>query len=133
VVLFRRVHLVLGVVGVLAFLATGQYMDHRWAHLRGMADAPRLLFRSAHIYLLLSSLLNLVLGIYYRPGRSAVRRGFQGIGSVMVAIGPPLFVAAFLREPWLQDLERPFARWGIYAAFAGVLLHLAGTSRPTSS
>jgi len=51
----------------------------------------------------------------------------------MVAIGPPLFVAAFLREPWLQDLERPFARWGIYAAFAGVLLHLAGTSRPTSS
>ena len=51
----RRFHLGAGLLGVLAFLATGQYHEH----LRGMDDAQRLLFRSAHIYLLLASLLNL--------------------------------------------------------------------------
>ena len=130
---FRRVHLILGFVGVVAFLATGQYMDHRWAHLAGMADRPRLLFRSAHIYLLFSSLLNLLLGIYWTRGRTGLRRGFQVVGSVLVAIGPFLFLLAFLREPWLDDLARPFATWGIYGSFAGVLLQLAGTSRPGGS
>ena len=131
--LLRRAHLILGIVGVVAFLATGQYMDHRWAHLRGMADAPRLLFRSAHIYLLFSSLLNLLLGIYWTRGRTGVRLGLQVAGSVLVAVGPFLFVLAFLREPWLHDLARPFATWGIYASFAGVLLQLSGTSRPGGS
>jgi hypothetical protein len=125
----RRVHLVLGIAGVVAFLATGQYMDHRWSHLRGMADAPRLLFRSAHIYLLLSSLLNLLLGIYWTPAGTGVRLGLQAIGSVLVAAGPFLFILAFFREPWLHDLARPFATWGIYASFAGVLLHLSGIGR----
>jgi hypothetical protein len=125
----RRVNLILGILGVVAFLATGQYMDRRFDHLRGMADAPRLLFRSAHIYLLFSSLLNLLVGAYWAPGRSSLRRGLQGIGSVLVGLGPIVFIVAFLREPWLHDLARPFARLGIYASFAGVLLHVAGNSR----
>src|SRR5687767_3427493 len=124
--LFRRVHLILGIAGLVAFLATGQYMDHRWDHLSGMADGPRLLFRSAHIYLLFSSLLNLLLGIYWTRGRTGLRRGLQAAGSVLVAIGPLLFIVAFLREPWLRDLDRPFASWGIYGTFAGVLLQLSG-------
>jgi hypothetical protein len=127
--LFRRVHLILGIAGVVAFLASGQYMHHRWDHLSGMADRPRLLFRSAHIYLLFSSLLNLLLGIYWTRGRTGVRRGLQAVGSVLLAIGPVLFILAFLREPWLDDLARPFARWGIYGSAAGVVLQLAGTTR----
>ena len=131
--LLRRVHLILGIAGVVAFLATGQYMDLRWAHLHGMADAPRLLFRSAHIYLLFSSLLNLLLGIYWTRGRTGVRFAVQSVGSVLVAVGPVLFILAFLREPWLHDLARPFATWGIYGSFAGVLLQLSATSRPGGS
>jgi hypothetical protein len=37
-------------------------MDIFYAHLRGMADLPPMLFRSRHIYILLASLLNLTLG-----------------------------------------------------------------------
>ena len=121
-------HMVLGSVGILAFIASGQYMDLRLDHLRGMADAPRLLFRSAHIYLLLSALLNLVLGIYFRPARTALRRGAQSVGSALIAAGPPLFVTAFISEPWLQGLARPYGRAATYTTFAGALLHLAGTS-----
>jgi hypothetical protein len=124
--LARRLHLCLGAIGVVAFLVTGQYMDLRYAHLRGMADAPRLLFRSAHIYLLFSSLLNLLLGIYGRNGASALRRRLQAVGSAFIIIGPFLFTLAFLKEPWFHGFERPFSRWAIYASFAGVLLHLAG-------
>lgn len=126
----RRVHLALGIFGLVAFIATGQYMDLRWAHLRGMADAPRLLFRSAHIYLLFSSLLNLVFGLYAgasSPG--GARRFMQGLGSALVLVAPFFFIVAFFREPWLSGLVRPFARIGIYASTAGVLLHLLASFR----
>jgi hypothetical protein len=122
----RRVHLSLGLLGLGAFLASGLYMHVRYDHLRGLADGPRLLFRSSHIYLLFSSLLNVLLGTYFVPGRTAWRRGLQCVGSALVAMGPFLFVIAFLREPWLHGLVRPFARWAIFASLAGVLLHLSG-------
>ena len=91
-------------------------MHVRYDHLRGLADGPRLLFRSSHIYLLFSSLLNVLLGTYFVPGRTAWRRGLQCVGSALVAMGPFLFVIAFLREPWLYgraalramgDLRKP--------------------------
>jgi hypothetical protein len=119
----------LGLAGVVAFLASGLYMDRFYGHLRGMADGPRLLFRSAHIYLLFSSLLNLLLGSYSTPARSRLLRALQGAGSALVVMGPILFAVAFLREPWLAGLARPFARWAIYASFAGVLLHVPAAGR----
>jgi hypothetical protein len=125
-----RLHLTLGLVGAIVFLATGQYMDRFHAHLRGMADGPRLLFRSAHIYLLLSSLLNLVLGIYATPARGRLRRTAQRLGSVLIALGPPLFLAAFFNEPWLRNLARPYTRWAVLATFAGAIAHLASARRP---
>jgi hypothetical protein len=42
----RWLHLTVGIVGVVGFLGTGQYMDRAHDHLRGMDDARRLLFRS---------------------------------------------------------------------------------------
>ena len=60
----RRWHLVVGFAALAAFLARGQYMDLAHDHLRGLEEATRLLFRSTHIYLLFSALLNVVLGLY---------------------------------------------------------------------
>lgn len=119
----RRLHLVVGFVGLAAFLASGQYMDLAYDHLRGLDDATRLLFRSTHIYLLFSALLNIVLGLYRATGPAGWRCWPRGLGSVLVLAAPPLFVAGFLTEPWLSGLERPFSRPAIYASLAGVLLH----------
>jgi hypothetical protein len=121
----RRVHLVVGLAAIVAFVASGQYMDLRHGHLRGMADGPRLLFRSAHIYLLFAALLNTALGLYAEPAPRGWRRAVQWAGSALVAAAPALLALAFLREPWLADLERPYARPAIYGSLAGVLLHLA--------
>lgn len=119
----RWLHLVVGIVGVLGFLATGQYMDHVHDHLRGMDDARRLLFRSRHIYLLFGALVNLALGLHLRPARGW-RWWLQTPGSLLVLSSPFLATAAFFIEPWLTDLSRPYTRPATYACLAGLVLHL---------
>jgi hypothetical protein len=117
------VHLAIGLVGVIGFLGTGQYMDKLHDHLRHMDDARRLLFRSTHLYLLFGSLVNLGLGLYLRPA-NGWRRIVRTVGSVFILATPVLAAAGFFSEPWLTDLERPFTRPAAYGCLAGMLLHL---------
>ena len=139
----RRLHLLVGLAAVVLFLLTGLHMHFRYDHLRGMTDASRLLFRSTHIYLLFSGLLNLALGLYLpvpeagggAAGGTAEGQGTAGwsmlrdAGSVLILIGPLLFLAGFLREPFLGALARPFSRPAIYAALAGMALHWLASLR----
>jgi hypothetical protein len=131
----RRLHLGVGLLGVVAFLATGQYMDRAQDHLRGMEDAQRLLFRSTHIYLLLTSLLNLNLGLYLTASLPGWRRWLQRLGSGLVLLAPVCAAVAFFIEPWLSGLERPYSQLTAFASFVGVLLHALGrlSWRQTSS
>jgi hypothetical protein len=77
-------------------------------------------------HLLFTALLNLVLGLYVEPARGGWRARLQGTGSALVLLAPVLAALAFLREPWLTDLARPYAKTAIIASVAGVLCHLAG-------
>lgn len=120
----RRTHLIVGLAGVAAFLGTGLYMDRVHGHLHGYDDTVRMLYRSTHIYLLLSASINVMTGLYLRPAESTSRRLLQGLGSVALLVGPPLFLAAFCVEPYLSDLARPWSRIAIYLTLAGVVLHL---------
>jgi hypothetical protein len=126
----RRLHLAVGLAGVAAFLATGQYMDRAHDHLRGMDDARRLLFRSTHIYLLFASLLNAILGLYLPADPGGWRRWARTLGSLLVLAAPPLAAAAFFTEPWLSDLDRPYTRPVAYGSLAGVILHLLARRSP---
>jgi hypothetical protein len=128
--LFAQLHLMVGVAALLVFVGTGAWMHFKYDHLRGMTDATRLLFRSTHIYLLFAALLNLAIGAYHR--RAVVRgvRLLQEAGSVLLLVTPLLFLAGFMSEPWLGDLQRPWSRPGIYASLAGTLLHLVARERP---
>jgi hypothetical protein len=119
----RRLHLVTGLLGVAAFLASGLYMHFGHDHLRGMDDARRLLFRSTHIYLLFASLLNLALGLYQLPQPAGWRRWLQAAGSALVLAAPPLLATGFLTEPWLTELARPYSLPAIKGSLAGMLLH----------
>ncbi len=74
-VTMKRFHLIFGIAALFVFILSGQYMDKVYGHLRGMADAPRMLFRSRHIYILFASLLNLSLGTYLKPQQRDWRRG----------------------------------------------------------
>lgn len=117
------IHLIAGIAGLLAFLATGLFMDRSLAHLVGMPDAPRALYRSAHIYLLFSALLNIVLGSYLVLRRSAWGKGFQYAGSLFLLGSVVMFLYGFVIETPLGQIERPVIREGIYFCLAGVLIH----------
>ena len=122
--LLRSLHLWVGIATLIVFLLTGQYMHWGYDHLYGMADRPRMMFRSAHIYLLWSGLLNTMLGLYFEVHARTWAKVLQFIGSLAILLGPPLLVMAFVSEPWLTDLVRPYARPAIYIAFGGTILHI---------
>jgi hypothetical protein len=122
--LLRRLHLLVGLLGIIAFLATGQYMDRVHDHLRSYDDTTRMLYRSTHIYILLASVTNAMTGIYLRPASVHWRLGMQLIGSLALLTSPPLFLAGFCTEPYLSGLARPWSRPAIYLALGGVVLHL---------
>lgn len=119
----KWLHLVVGVFVLLAFLGTGQFMDRRLDHLVGMPDAPRALYRSSHIYILFSGLLNLVLGTYVTPSGSPVGRLVQYLGSALLLAPAGLFLYGFFVETPLALIERPMIRRGIYWSLYGALLH----------
>ena len=109
---------------VVVFLLTGQYMDKFHHHLRGMPDGPRMLYRTRHIFILLSGLLNLGIGTYIQQRSQLRGRILQWCGSGLIGLAAVLFIAAFFYEPTLTNLKTPLSHWGMYAVAAGVLLHL---------
>ena len=120
----KRFHLIFGLLLVIAFLLTGQYMDRFLQHLQSMPDGPRMLYRSRHIYILLSGLINLGIGAYFRYRLTQLRRILQLLGSLLITAASVLSVFAFFREPGLTGLQTPLTHKGIYLIAAGVVLHV---------
>ena len=132
----KKVHLIFGAGVVLAFLLTGQYMDKYYNHMVGVADGPRLLYRTRHIFILLSGLVNLGIGAYFTYRRERWRRTIQLLGSLFIFAAPVLYLSAFFYEPKLSNLYTPLSHWGTYLIAAGAILHVvsgAGQKRVTDS
>ena len=123
----KRIHFVFGLVLVLVFLLTGQYMEY--VHNRTLPDGVRVLYRSRHIYLLLNALINITLGLYVQYGSSGWRRSLQIIGSVLILIAPAFLLAGFFYEPPRGANQTIIAPYGIFATAIGILLHLVSAIR----
>ncbi|MBT8102764.1 MAG: hypothetical protein KJO95_07320 [Gammaproteobacteria bacterium] len=125
--MLRKTHLWVGVIGLIVFVVQGQYMDLVLGHLAHMADAPRMLYRSSHIYLLLVSVLNVALGLYMKSDDPVLHPRIQALVSAIVLMAPIGLLAGFFLEPAMQDLARPYTRPALYALFGiGVFLSLMG-------
>jgi len=120
----KKAHLIFGVLIVVGFLLTGQYMDKFHNHLVGIADGPRLLYRTRHIFILLAGLLNLGIGAYFTYRLEPWRRTMQLLGSLLIFIASLLFVIAFFYEPGLSDLHTPLSHWGTYTIATDAVLHV---------
>jgi uncharacterized membrane protein YwaF len=118
----RRVHLTLGLVFVAVFLATGIFMRVRFPGAYQSDPTMRMLFRSAHIYILLSALINVMAGLHMRERGGRLRT----IGSVLLLLAPILFLLAFTIEPAPARVYRPYAELGAVSAAVGTLFHLIG-------
>ena len=104
--MIRRLHLAVGVAGVVAFIVTGQYMAIVLRGLAHLPDGPPLLYRSAHLYLMWSALLNLVVGFYFRAAEERGLRIAQTAASACLLVGPPLMIVGFFIESPANDFSR---------------------------
>ena len=128
----KKIHLVFGACVVVAFLLTGQYMDKFYNHLHGMPDAPRLLYRTRHIFILLAGLLNLTIGAYFTYRTEPWQRTIQLLGSLLIFTASVLFMIAFFYEPGLVNLHTPLTHWGTYTIATGAILHVVSGIRSSA-
>jgi hypothetical protein len=120
----KRFHLIFGLAIVIIFLLTGQYMDRRLDHLMYLADGPRMLFRTRHIYILMSGLLNISIGSYFSYRPENWRKALRVAGSILIVVATLLFIVAFFYEPTLANLRVPLSLSGMIAISTGTILHL---------
>jgi hypothetical protein len=126
----RRLHLAIGGLALILFLVTGQLMRHHVPPMSALGDGVRLLYRSRHIYLLASALVNLMLGLYLQFQSARWRRALQLSGSVFLAASPVLLALAFLEEPAAGFQEEMWrSAFGLYTLFLGSIAHLAAAIR----
>jgi hypothetical protein len=126
----RTAHLVVGAITVAAFLVTGMIMLAHEPSLAALDWGDRLLFRSRHIYVLCTGLVNLALGLHYALPQSALRRRAAVAASLLALASAPLLFFAFFAEPMAGRAPGPLSALGLYALFGGVVLSaLASLSR----
>src|SRR5689334_19664754 len=84
---WNRLHYWVGLAAFAGFIASGVYLKLRLPELAAHNDSIRWMFRSNHIYILLSGLVNLSLA---RDGESAARwRGWVRTAGSVLALAAP--------------------------------------------
>jgi hypothetical protein len=115
---WRRAHWITGTATLIVFLLTGAYM--RWIRVPPVPqldDVTRAVYRSRHLFILLSAILNLAFAL----APSAKQRA-QQVVSVFVLIAPVLFLAAFAVEPARGIHGAPFSQIALYLLFAAAVI-----------
>jgi hypothetical protein len=121
----RRIHLIIGLLGVIAFLLTGQVMTHHYPRMEGLSAEVRMMYVSRHIYLLGASLVNIVLGLYLQVHPRGWRRVLQQVASVVIFLSPLSLLIAFFAEPAFGLAGRSWRSFfGLIGLFAGVMTHI---------
>ncbi|MGB6268020.1 MAG: hypothetical protein WBF67_03340 [Olleya sp.] len=121
--LLGKTHLVLGILMVIAFLLTGQFMHHNYNHLKDMELMNRALFRAGHIYILLFGLINAALGTHFKMYKNKIYKILQLIGSIAIFTASLLVFYGFFTELPTTTIERPLTRFSIYIILFGVSTH----------
>jgi hypothetical protein len=125
----RRIHLVWGILALVAFAVSGQVMLRHVPPMRLLSDDVRLMYRSRHIYLLGSGIANGLLGLYAVPRRELWQRGVQFAGSLLLLAAPVLLGMAFMAETG-HGLDRTWRSGrGLQAMVGGTLLHFMAAVR----
>jgi hypothetical protein len=122
----RPAHFLIGSLGVVVFLGTGLYMRASFPELYAGDEALRHMYRANHVYLLLASLVNMVLGIYLVAPGGGWRAVLSRIGSGLAILSPMVLCYAFFAEVPKASPERIFTTIGIVLVALGVLAQLPG-------
>ena len=129
-------HLIFGILLFVVFTITGRYMRADFPDKDEIDQTLRILMRSRHIYILLSSLIHITLGIYLQLRPVLAQKLFQIAGSIVLVVSSLLLFWAFVVETYYLQGYSSYSRDGLYLSLAGVVLHLIGgmklpTKRPS--
>ena len=119
-------HLVFGIIFFVIFLVTGKFMRWDFPDKEIIPQDFRILMRSRHIYILLSSLIHILLGIYLKIHTEIWRKILQSFASVLLFAGSVLFVWAFVYETYTTRHFSDLSRYALYITLTGTVLHLIG-------
>ena len=123
---WSRAHWLVGAITLMVFPIAGAYMRYV-ALVPELADAPRLVYRSRFLFLLLIAVANLAL-TYARPAVFIER-----LASLIVLVAPAPMIVAFIIEPSRGVHGSLWTVTTMRALFvAGVLLAFASRLRPSS-
>ena len=124
----RRIHLIVGLAAVLAFVITGQVLHFHQLKLAASPDDVHLMYVSRHIYLAGAALVNVCLGLYLQMQKAPWRRRLQTVGSVAILGSPFFLLLAFVHEPALGILGRSWrTQLGVIPLVIGVALHFVAS------
>jgi hypothetical protein len=120
---WSRAHWLVGLLALIVFPLTGQYMRHV-AAIPHLDSVPRLVFRSRHLPILVAAVANLALS------NSQPFHRVQRAASVLILIAPFFLVAAFFIDPARGLHSSTIFRFGMYSLWiAGVLLAIVNRPR----
>jgi len=119
-------HLVFGIIVFIIFLVTGKFMRVDFPDKEIIPQDFRLLMRSRHIYILFSSFIHVLLGVYLQIETRLWRKTLQLFGSTLLISGSVFLVGAFVYETYQARYFSEASRWGIYLSLGGTILHLVG-------
>ena len=121
---WKRAHQMVGLLVVILFLLTGQFLEIYYPHIEELDQGTRMMLRSRHIYILMAGLINVGVGAYFSPRTRRPHRILQVVGSILIIAGALLSVVAFFYEPQLPNMKRTFTLPVMLSLLAGSLLHL---------
>jgi hypothetical protein len=122
-------HLIFGITVFVVFLVTGRFMRADFPDKEIIPPELRLLMRSRHIYILLSALAHILLGLYLQVHAETWRKILQILGSLLLFLGSFLLIWAFWLETYATHNFSDLSRYGLYATLAGTIFHLLGNIR----
>ena len=129
----KHLHLIFGILTVVFFLWTGQYLKQGFPELYGDDAFVRSQYRANHIYILLAGLIHIALSLNLSLDSIRWKRGLQQLGSALIFLATFLLGFAFFEESAAPTDERAITQKCMFLLLGGTLVHVPFAKWKTSS
>jgi hypothetical protein len=119
----RKFHLIFGILLFVVFVITGRFMRLDFPDKDIIPQDLRILMRSRHIYILFSSFIHILLGVYFQLSATNFRKYLQIFGSVLLTISSCVLIYGFIYETYQTQHFSDISRFGIYFSLGGIIAH----------
>jgi hypothetical protein len=119
----KSVHLAVGLLGVVVFFFTGDYMQ-AVINANSEMTGQRMMYRASHIYIIFSSLIHLSLAAYWQPLSQKIWRVIQLSSSALLMLATVVLIVAFFVETGPSEMERNLTLFGVLSSVIAVGVQL---------